>query len=139
MDDAIVDKVGEVIWETSRADESTISVTGARIVAKALYAAGLLRMYPHLEVEGGWLIEVVGRHTCGAGPGSGAGHEPGCGSIPVAPLATAEHDAKVAAKTLRDVAAGIGELGDREVVLDLADAIERKAWAEAHEADEESS
>lgn len=36
-------------------------------------------------IEGEWLIEVVGHHTCGAGPGSYGGiHEPGCGTLPVA-------------------------------------------------------
>ena len=34
-------------------------------------------------VENGWLVELVNEHTCGAGPGSGAGHEPGCGMIPI--------------------------------------------------------
>lgn len=63
-----------------------------------LDAAGLLTKYPRLEVEGDWLIEVVDYHTCGAGPGSGAGHEPGCGSMPVGRLATPENDAEVAAK-----------------------------------------
>ena len=32
------DVYGEAIWNTSRADESTISVTGARIVARAAMA-----------------------------------------------------------------------------------------------------
>lgn len=53
---------------------------------QALDTAGLLAKYPHLEVDGDWLIEVVNEHTCGAGPGSGAGHEPGCGTIPVGRL-----------------------------------------------------
>jgi len=35
-------------------------------------------------IENGWLVELVREHTCGAGPGSGAGHEPGCGMIPIA-------------------------------------------------------
>lgn len=33
-----VDKLTEVIWRTSRADEGTISVTGANIVARAVVA-----------------------------------------------------------------------------------------------------
>lgn len=57
------------------------------------------------EIEGDWLIEVVNYHTCGAGPGSGADHEPGCGTIPVGRLATPEHDAAVAARALREAAA----------------------------------
>lgn len=34
--------LGKIIWETSRADEGTISVTGANIVARALLASDLL-------------------------------------------------------------------------------------------------
>ena len=76
----------------------------SRNIADDLDAAGLLAKYPRLEVEGEWLIEVVDYHTCGAGPGSGAGHEPGCGTIPVGRLATPAHDAAVAAKALREAA-----------------------------------
>lgn len=37
---------------------------------------------PEYAVSSGWLVEVVDQHTCGAG--GAFGHEPGCGSIPVA-------------------------------------------------------
>lgn len=36
-----------------------------------------------LELVNGWLVQVVDEHTCGAGPGSGAGHEPDCGLVPI--------------------------------------------------------
>ena len=78
-------------------------------IAQELDVAGLLAKYPHLEGEGDWLIEVVNYHTCGAGPGSGAGHEPGCGTIPVGRLVTPEHDAAVAAKALREAADGFSD------------------------------
>lgn len=38
------------------------------------------------RLDGTWLVEDVQEHTCGAGPGSGAGHEPGCGTIPLLDL-----------------------------------------------------
>lgn len=41
--DDLIEKAAWVIWETSRADESTISATGAKIVATALANAGLLQ------------------------------------------------------------------------------------------------
>ena len=47
------------------------------------------------------LLNLVNYHTCGAGPGSGAGHEPGCGTIPVGRLAAPEHDAAVYVRELR--------------------------------------
>lgn len=37
-----------------------------------------------LELVNGWLVQVVDEHTCGAGPGAGGGHEPGCGLVPIA-------------------------------------------------------
>lgn len=39
VDDATLDHVAKVIWDTSRADEGTISATGAKIVARAVLAA----------------------------------------------------------------------------------------------------
>lgn len=45
---------------------------------------------PYLAVDGDWIVSVVGGHTCGAGPGSGAGCEPGCGSEPVMKVAELE-------------------------------------------------
>lgn len=39
-----------------------------------------------VEIVNGWLVEVVDQHTCGAGPGSGAGHEPDCGLVPITSL-----------------------------------------------------
>lgn len=39
-----LDRVASLIWETSRADESTISAIGARHVAEALAQAGMLTM-----------------------------------------------------------------------------------------------
>ena len=101
--------------------------------------------YPHLEVEGDWLIEVVNYHTCGAGPGSGAGHEPGCGTIPVGRLATPAHDAAVAAKALREAADALNaedsnewaDEADREAVRiielirDRADRIDPTTGGEA--------
>lgn len=42
-----------------------------------------------LRIEGTWLVQEVGRHTCGAGPGGHYGlHEPGCGLIPEVDLST---------------------------------------------------
>jgi hypothetical protein len=38
---------------------------------------------PTYEIVHGYLVEVVDEHTCGAGPGSGAGHEPDCGLVPI--------------------------------------------------------
>lgn len=38
------------------------------------------------RIDGHWLVEEHQHHTCGAGPGSGAGHEPGCGLVPVVDL-----------------------------------------------------
>lgn len=35
--------IGRLVWETSRADEGTISVTGANIIADAILAAGYRR------------------------------------------------------------------------------------------------
>jgi hypothetical protein len=43
----------------------------------------------HLEIDGTWLVEIVGRHTCGTADGGHFGaHERGCGSLPVDNLAT---------------------------------------------------
>ena len=39
-----------------------------------------------LSIMNGWLVESVGKHTCGAGM-DGYGHEPGCGYVPVLNLA----------------------------------------------------
>ena len=90
-------RVAEVLIEHTRVSIerchcgwSDLGRSHAEHVAQALDAAGLLAKYPHLELDGDWLIEVVNYHTCGAGPGSGAGHEPGCGTIPVGRLATPE-------------------------------------------------
>ncbi|MDF2506296.1 MAG: hypothetical protein K0Q52_155 [Microbacterium sp.] len=41
--EAEIDAMGQVIWNVSRRDEGTISVTGARIVAKELGAQGFSR------------------------------------------------------------------------------------------------
>ena len=41
------------------------------------------RLAVQSDVDCGWLVELTNEHTCGAGPGSGWGCEPGCGSIPV--------------------------------------------------------
>lgn len=112
---------------TSPQDDDRI-MDDCRDIAQALANAGLLTKRPRLEIEGEWLVEVVDYHTCGAGPGSGAGHEPGCGSIPVARLVTPEHDAEVAAKALREAAPRFRH--DRPSasvwaeMLDLADQIE---------------
>lgn len=106
-------------------------------IAQELDAAGLLAKYPHLEIEGDWLIEVVNYHTCGAGPGSGAGHEPGCGTIPVGRLATPAHDAEVAAKALREAVSDVLEDGDPDDMgvaawLQMrADRIEREGGRDA--------
>lgn len=86
------------------AREARCSVQDATYALQIIDAAGLLAKYPHLEVDGDWLIEAVNEHTCGAGPGSGAGHEPGCGTIPVGRLLTPEVEAEVAARALRDAA-----------------------------------
>lgn len=60
---------------------------GAGMAMQELKAKGLLRDYPHLEIEGDWLVEVVDEHTCGTGPNGHYGlHEPGCGTVPVAQL-----------------------------------------------------
>jgi hypothetical protein len=40
--EALRDELAKTIWETSRADESTISATGANIVADALLAGPLV-------------------------------------------------------------------------------------------------
>lgn len=40
MDD--IHRLGQIIWETSRADESTISYAGANIVARAILASDWL-------------------------------------------------------------------------------------------------
>jgi len=50
-----VSDLGEVIWRTSRADESTISVTGANIVAKAILAR--FRLPVPVEPEWEYFIE----------------------------------------------------------------------------------
>ena len=40
-----------------------------------------------LQIVGDWLVEDVGRHTCGTDPGGHYGaHEPGCGLEPLIPL-----------------------------------------------------
>lgn len=39
-----------------------------------------------LSIMNGWLVESVGKHTCGAGM-DGYGHEPGCGYVPMLNLA----------------------------------------------------
>ena len=41
--DDLIEQAAWVIWETPRADESTTSATGAKIVATALANAGLLQ------------------------------------------------------------------------------------------------
>lgn len=46
--------LGRVIWEASRADEGTISATGAVVVAKAVEAAGWGDIRPIAE----WLVEL---------------------------------------------------------------------------------
>lgn len=41
-------------------------------------------------IEHGWLVDVVGHHTCGAGENGHYGlHEPGCGREPVFDIAAA--------------------------------------------------
>lgn len=49
----MIEEAARVIWETSRADEGTISATGANIVARALANAGALASG---EVE--WGVEI---------------------------------------------------------------------------------
>ena len=50
-------------------------------------AAGAAPQKPKdLSIVNGWLVESVGKHTCGAGM-DGHGHEPGCGYMPVLNLA----------------------------------------------------
>lgn len=43
--------LGKVIWETSHADEQTISVTGANIVADAVNASDWLRAHDAEVIE----------------------------------------------------------------------------------------
>ena len=47
-----IDEVARIIWETSRADEGTISYAGANIIARALQASG------HVATD--WLQEEWG-------------------------------------------------------------------------------
>lgn len=89
--------------------------------ARALDTKGLLATYPHLEVEGDWLIEVVNEHTCGAGPGSGYGCEPGCGTVPVGRLLTPEVEAKIAARALRDAVADLDRRVNDPALIEAAD------------------
>jgi hypothetical protein len=43
---------------------------------------------PRLAIDGDWLVEDVGRHTCAGGtPESSYAHEPGCGLEPIMTLA----------------------------------------------------
>jgi hypothetical protein len=44
--DREVDALAALIWGTSRADESTISATGAKIVAQAILDRGWVRTAP---------------------------------------------------------------------------------------------
>ena len=44
-----IEQAAETIWKTSRADEGTISATGAKIIARALAEAGLLAPAPLRE------------------------------------------------------------------------------------------
>lgn len=56
-----------------------------------------------LSVMNGWLVESVGKHTCGAGI-DGYGHEPGCGYVPVLNLAELDgYPAQVDEAKLADV------------------------------------
>ena len=48
------DELARVIWEASRADESTISATGANVVARAVEAAG----WGDLKRVAEWLVDV---------------------------------------------------------------------------------
>ncbi|MDQ7877334.1 hypothetical protein Q9R08_05020 [Microbacterium sp. QXD-8] len=45
------DSMARIIWETSRADEGTISATGANIVARALAATGFFRQGPITDAQ----------------------------------------------------------------------------------------
>lgn len=51
------------------------------------------RRLVEIRIDGTWLVEDVGTHTCG---GDGIHHEPGCGSIPVTNLATLDGYAELA-------------------------------------------
>lgn len=51
MKDDDVKALGQIIWETSRADESTISYAGANIVAKAILASDWLAGYNASRAE----------------------------------------------------------------------------------------
>ena len=57
-----VEQAASLIWETSRADEGTISATGANLVAIALSDADLLRDEPDLMEN---LKASLGVLTCG--------------------------------------------------------------------------
>lgn len=106
-------------------EKSTLGETLQRVHQKHLLTVadglGLLSQYPHLEVDGNWLVEVVNEHTCGAGPGSGAGHEPDCGTIPVGRLATLEYDASV----LREAATAMEDEDGREWPFNGLDEMQR--------------
>jgi len=75
----------------------SVSPALARVIARALAVDGLLAggAQPRQQtkpgepvIDSGYLCFKVDRHTCGAGPGSGAGHEPGCGLVPEVDLTT---------------------------------------------------
>lgn len=53
-------------------------------MAETSTGAAALQIPEKLELVNGWLVQVVDEHTCGAGSGSGAGHEPDCGLVPIA-------------------------------------------------------
>lgn len=60
-------EAARLIWETSRADEGTISATGADHVARALREAGLLAPQPTVETVnrllGVWLWDAPSFHA----------------------------------------------------------------------------
>ena len=55
-----------------------------------------------LSIMNGWLVESVGKHTCGAGM-DGYGHEPGCGYMPVLNLAELDGYPKRSAEAVEGV------------------------------------
>lgn len=60
--------------------------------------------HERILIEGEWLVENVGQHTCGAG--GEWPHEPGCGLVPLMPVA--ELDAQMRARS-RFAARIVGE------------------------------
>lgn len=55
--------LARAIWEASRADEGTISATGANIVADALLASGVVRLVSEERERIALALRAIGPHA----------------------------------------------------------------------------